>query len=130
MFLSFHYSLLTFNRPELIQQSLNKQSISNALNSARSTVNSWFTNLGSTLQAKAATAGTSGWSTYIGNTVGGGGGVLPTAKASNENNGKSKTSSTTVAASQPKLPKKETEKESFVFYPDNEDTVEEDETSV
>ena len=88
--------------------------LSNALNNAKSTVNSWLSNLGN--QAKAAT---SGWN--IGGTaVVGTSRTTDSAKNGNERN--------KVLSQQTK---KEVEKDNFVFYPGNVgDELEVDETSV
>lgn len=58
----FKIANLFLNRQDLINQSLNKQAINNVISNARSTVNSWFSNISSNLnQAKTVSSSWNNW---------------------------------------------------------------------
>ncbi|KAJ6215709.1 hypothetical protein RDWZM_010209 [Blomia tropicalis] len=70
----FKVANLFTNRPVELNQSLNKQSLTSALNNAKLTVNSWFSNIGrSTMmnneQANGEQSGTPSWNTYFGQAI-------------------------------------------------------------
>lgn len=113
--------MLNFNRSEIINQSLNKQSISNVLNNARSTMNSWLTNLGTSIQTKAAIGP---WNTF------GTGNIFEIAAGKSAENQEKIYNKKKINRSSISKLKTEFEKESFIFYLDSEDENVEEETSV